>query len=128
MLQDLKHSLRALTRTPGFTIAVVLTLALGIGANVAIFTVVNVVVLRPLAYADPERLVRITSELRAFGATDTGTASQELRDYHALTDLFLDVAGIYPVNANVTGHHIPEAQHACVADGHHLPPDGREAE
>ena len=103
MLEDLKHSIRALARTPGFTSAVVVTLALGIGANVAIFTVVNAVVLRPLAYADPERLVRITSELRAFGATDTGTASQEMVDYRALTDLFLDVVGLYPVNANVTG-------------------------
>ena len=108
MLQDLKYAVRALTRAPGFAIAVVLTLALGIGANTSIFTIVNAVLLRPLPYAEPERLVRITSELRAFGAIGTGTASQELFDYQARTDLFSDVAGVFPVNANVTGGNEPE--------------------
>ena len=108
MLQDIKYALRALARTPGFTTAVVLTLAIGIGANVAIFAAANVVVLRPLAYAQPEQLVRITSELQGFGATDTGTASQEFFDYRAETALFSDVAGLWPVNANVTGGDQPE--------------------
>ena len=108
MLQDIKYAIRALARTPGFTTAVVLTLALGIGANVAIFAAVNVVVLRPLPYAQPEQLVRITSELQAFGATDTGTASQEFFDYRGETALFSDVAGLWPVNANVTGGDQPE--------------------
>jgi putative ABC transport system permease protein len=108
MIHDIKYAVRSLTRTRAFTAAVVLTLGLGIGANTSIFTIVNAVILRPLPYAEPDRLVRIRSELRAFGATDTGTASQELFDYQARTDLFSSVAGLFPVNANVTGGSEPE--------------------
>jgi len=56
---DLKQSARRLLKTPAFTVAAVVTLALGLGANVAIFTLVNGIVLRPLPYAEPERLVSI---------------------------------------------------------------------
>ncbi len=86
----------------------ILTLALGIGANTAIFTIVNAVVLRPLPYRNPDQLVRVTSDLKKFGASDTGTAALELFDYQSRTDLFSGVAGLYPVNANVTGGAEPE--------------------
>ena len=68
LLQDLRFAVRNLKRTPGFTAVVVLTLALGIGANTSIFSIVYGVVLKPLPYAEPAQLVRITSELRGFGA------------------------------------------------------------
>jgi hypothetical protein len=107
-LRDAQFAIRNLTRSPGFTAVVILTLALGIGASTAIFSIVNAVVLRPLPYPQPQQLVRINSELRGLGATDTGVAALELFDYQARTDLFAAVAGLLPVSANVTSGNNPQ--------------------
>ncbi|HEU4694676.1 MAG TPA: ABC transporter permease, partial [Vicinamibacterales bacterium] len=108
MLRDTEYAVRTLTRAPAFTAVVVVTLALGMGATAAIFSIVNAVVLRPLDYPRPEQLVRITSELRGFGATDTGITTSEMADYQQLTDIFAGVAGLLPISANVTGGDTPE--------------------
>ena len=76
LVRDAQFAIRTLIRSPGFSLVVVLTLALGIGASSAIFSVVSAVVLRPLDYPEPRQLVRITSELRGFGATDTGISAE----------------------------------------------------
>jgi predicted permease len=107
-LRDVQFAIRNLTRSPGYAVVVLLTLALGIGASTSVFTVVNAVVFRPLDYPEPQRLVRITSELRGFGASDTGVSAPELFDYQSRSDLFTGVAGIVSMSANVTSGTTPE--------------------
>jgi predicted permease len=108
ILRDAQYAIRELVRTPGFSAVVIVTLAVGIGASTAVFSVVNAVLLRPLPYPEPQQLVRITSELRGFGALDTGVSQPELGDYQSRTDLFTGVAGLLPVSANVTSDNQPE--------------------
>ena len=59
VLQDVRYAFRSLVRSPGFTLAAVLTLAVGVGANTAVFSVIYAVILKPLPYAEPERLLRL---------------------------------------------------------------------
>ena len=81
LLQDLRYAGRALRRSPGFTLVAVLTLALGIGANTAIFSVVNGVLLRPLPYPSPDRLARLFTAFRGSGTERYAMSQPEFMDY-----------------------------------------------
>src|SRR5215212_4000432 len=108
LVQDVRFALRSFSKQPSFALIAVATLALGIGANSAIFTVVNAVVLQPLPFADGDRLVRITADLPGIGASDIGVSPPELFDYRDRSGLFEEISGVYPINANLTEVDVPE--------------------
>jgi len=85
LLYDARHGLRGLSKSPGFTSAILLTLALGIGANTAIFSVVDAVLLRPLPYANGQRLVHLLQPARAAGIENVSFSPLEVQDYRAMT-------------------------------------------
>src|SRR3979411_99572 len=91
MLHDLRYGLRNLLRAPGFTLAAILTLALGIGANTAIFSVVNAVLLRPLPYQEPDRLVTVWSLNKKTGSRDQASG-RDYHDWHDQSQVFESMA------------------------------------
>src|ERR1700723_993136 len=96
LLQDLRFAVRQMVKKPGFAIVVVLTMALGIGANAAIFSVLDAVLLRPLPYSQPERLIKIWSRFTGIGMPNdqNWVSAPEFRDYQQLNRSFSDLAGI----------------------------------
>ncbi len=108
LLQDVRYGLRTLRKAPGFTAIVILTLAVGIGANTAIFSIVDGVLFRPLPFMEPERLVKITADAPGAGLHDFGTSEPELRDLQARSDIFDGVSAVWPVSGDVTGGSQPE--------------------
>jgi putative ABC transport system permease protein len=92
LLLDLRYGFRNLLRTPGFFITAVLALALGIGATTAIFSLVDGVVLRPLPYEEPERLVSLWEANRDRGLNHEPVSPVNFLDYRALTQVFDDAA------------------------------------
>lgn len=113
---DAKHGIRVLRKNPGFAWVTALTLALGIGATTAIFSVLDAVLLRPLSFSDPDSLVRITSDLERAKLTDAGLSVPELFDYRRLEDVFERVSGLFPIDANLTEADQPERVEAMLVD------------
>jgi predicted permease len=103
LLQDVRYGLRLLAKKPGFTIVIVLTLALGVGANTAIFSIVNGVLLRSLPYRDPDRLVRVFFNEPGVGLRDVRFSKPELDDLLTRAGVFEDVTPIFEGSENLTG-------------------------
>ena len=101
MFRDLRFALRTLTKEPGFTFAAIVTLALGIGANTAIFGIVNAVLLRPLPYSEPDRVVMLWSHW--INWTRTWLSAPELVDYQTQLRSLEHVAAFRTTSFNLTG-------------------------
>ena len=106
LIRDVRHGARALLRRPAFTLIAAVTLALGIGANTAIFTVVRAVLLEPLPYQDPDRLTVFWEA--ASEAEMTWLSDRELLEYRKSTRSFSDIAGYTTGFANLTDSDQPE--------------------
>ena len=106
--QDLRYGFRTLTKNPGFSFIAVVSLALGIGANTAIFSVVNAVLLKPLPFMEPERLVMVWEDASAIGFPRSDVAPANYVDWKAQNQTFEDVAALNWKNFNLTGDGEPE--------------------
>jgi putative ABC transport system permease protein len=103
LLQDMRYGWRMLARNPGFTAIAVLTLAIGIGASTAIFSVVDTVLLRPLPYREPEKLVLVTETLPGMSMDEIGVSAGEYQDYRDRNRSFSQVAAYESAGFNLTG-------------------------
>ena len=95
LLQDLKYTLRTLGRDPGFTLVAILILALGIGANIAVFSVVNTLMLRPLPFADPQQLVWIAPPPTKSGLSGATYSTDAYDEFRTQTRSYQDVTGYF---------------------------------
>jgi putative ABC transport system permease protein len=113
LLQDLRFGARMLMKQPGFTLIAIVTLALGIGANTAIFSVVNGVLFRPLPYYEPERLVMMWAEQpiqqAQLGVTDYSVTNADFVDWRNQNQVFEQMAAMYGHRGNLMGGGEPES-------------------
>src|SRR3954469_11999778 len=107
-LADLRYSLRLLRKSPGFTAIAVATLALGIGANTAIFSAVDAVLIRPLPYAQPDRVVLVWEENLAANFPRNTPAPANYADWARMSRSFSGLAATRSASASVTGDGAPE--------------------
>ncbi|MGH9435346.1 MAG: ABC transporter permease, partial [Terriglobia bacterium] len=108
LIQDVKFALRLLAKNPGFTAIAVIVLALGIGANTAIFSVVDGVVLRPLPIHQPGRVVAVHEQFTQLGLPRIGVSAPDFADISRMKDIFANTAAISDQNFDLTGAGQPE--------------------
>jgi len=120
LLRDLRYGFRRVIAAPGFTATAILTLALGIGANIAIFTIVNAVLIRPLPFPNPYRLVRIAADARATNGRNIGISQPELDDLRDRAGIFDGVTALWPVSASFVGGERPERIEVMVTSANYF--------
>jgi predicted permease len=121
MFQDLRLGVRMLIKHPSFTVVAVLTLALGIGANITIFSVVNAVLLRPLPYPDADRLVYLWSEAPAQNIRERASAYGNVVDWREQNKSFEDIAASDPTVVTLTGAAEPEQVMSIRSSANYFP-------
>ncbi len=119
--QDFVYALRTLLRSPGYALVTVLTLALGIGANAAIFSVVNGVMLKPLAYPDPGRLVFITSQFPKLGFTRFWMSTAEFLEFKERNHSFENVGAYREGSVNLGAVDRPRRVNSAIVTPELLP-------
>jgi predicted permease len=115
LLRDIRHAVRNLLRSPGFAVVTILTLALGIGANTAIFSVVNAVILRPLRYPQPDRLIYISSQFPQMGFDQFWISPPEFMEFQERTRAFSSVGAFASGQANLSAPDRPRRVNAVQA-------------
>ncbi len=108
MIQDIRYGIRTLAAKPGFTSVALLTIALGIGANTAIFSLVNAVLLSPLPFSEPDRLVMVWEDASFVGFPRNTPAPANYSDWKAQNQVFTDMAATAIQGFNLTGDGEPE--------------------
>jgi putative ABC transport system permease protein len=121
LLQDLRYAARRLVKAPTFTAVVLLTLALGIGANTAVFSVVNAVLLRPLPYREPDQLVTINHFYPSLNNLEAPVSVPGFADYRDRTHVFSGVAVTAGWSPNLTGRGEPERLMGARVSGLYFP-------
>jgi predicted permease len=105
-VRNIRYAVRTLTHTPGFTVTAVLTLALGIGANTAVFSAINSVLLKPLPFPGGDRLMRLDQTRE--GSAGTSTSSVRLGDWNRRNSTFEAITGYYTEDVSDTSGDLPE--------------------
>ena len=105
---DLRYALRILCKTPGFSLVAILTLALGIAASTAIFSVIDGVLLHPLPYPKSEEIVAVTQTTRSTGISQEASSPANYLDWRAQNDVFSVMAAASGAQADITGGDQPE--------------------
>ena len=121
IIKDIRYGFRSLLKRPGFTVIALIALALGIGANTAIFSLVNAVVIQPLPFPDPDRLVWAWGNIRN-GGNRASVSPPDFLDFRSQNKTFEQFAasGTLPLPVNLTGGGEPERLMASTVTGNYF--------
>src|SRR5690242_281360 len=108
LIHDVRYGIRMLLRKPSFTAVAVITLALGIGANSAIFSVVNALLLRPLPFENPDRLVFVNMTNLSKDQNNFGVSLPDFREWRDRNTVFEEIAALNVKDFNLSGKDQPE--------------------